>query len=75
MYEINVSYRGHHEFATAERSITDERKLKNLLLIFMDKFPKKFGWDISVHRIEHSGYGIALEDLVPAPTLEAWEKP
>lgn len=40
-YEINVAYKNHHYFATAERSILDEKSAKRLFNIFKQKFPEK----------------------------------
>lgn len=47
-YEINVSLNGVHFFATHKRSLTDKRKMQEVLEIFKQKFPDSEGYRISV---------------------------
>ena len=39
-YEINVARKGHHLFATNERSLTDRRSAKSLFQEIKSKFPE-----------------------------------
>lgn len=63
MYEINVSLNGQHFFATHERSIVNERKLKEVYKVFEEKFPKAEGYEISVTYWTRSGKEIDMEKL------------
>lgn len=63
-YEINVALDGHHLFATANRSITDEWKLRKTLKILVDKFPESEGYHISVTRLETCGYPINIDEIL-----------
>ena len=47
-YEINISLNGKHFFATAERSIRDENKLKEVYNVLKEKFPEEDGYKITV---------------------------
>lgn len=66
-YEINVTLNGYHLFATAQRSIQSEHKLREVLAIFMNKFPESEGYSISatywdcVGQILNIGQNIDLE--------------
>lgn len=51
-YEINVALHGNHFFATAERSIRDMIKLKQVYSSFKDKFPESEGFSIYVTKRE-----------------------
>lgn len=61
-YEINVALNGKHFFATAERSITNKWKLKEVYSVLRDKFPQKEGYDISVTFYETFGKSVNMED-------------
>ena len=50
-YEINVSLNGRHLFATAERSITDKSKLKQVLEVFKEKFPESEGYKLNEEKM------------------------
>ena len=63
MYEINVSLNGHHFFATHERSIVSEQKLKEVYKVFKEKFPEAEGYEISVTYWIKSGREINTEEL------------
>lgn len=63
MYEINVSLNGVHFFATHERSIVSERKLKEVYKVFKEKFPEAEGYEISVTYWTKSGREINMEKL------------
>jgi hypothetical protein len=60
-YEINVTLNGKHFFATAERSITNRWDLNNKLKIFVDKFPKEEGYEISVTKWEKVGVTVNID--------------
>lgn len=60
-YEINVTLNGKHLFATAERSITNKWKLKEVYDIIKNKFPKEEGYDISVSKYETTGKSVDVE--------------
>lgn len=60
-YEINVTLNGKHFFATAERSITNRWDLNNKLKIFIDKFPKEEGYEISVMKWEKVGITLNID--------------
>lgn len=55
-YEINVAKNGVHFFATDERSVTDEWKLKVVLKTIEEKFPASEGYTISVTKWERIGH-------------------
>lgn len=61
-YEINVALNGRHFFATAERSITDKQKLKDVYKVFKEKFPKEEGYEISVTYWKQYGEHINMEE-------------
>lgn len=60
-YEINVSLNGKHFFATHERSIADKWTLKEVYNVFVEKFPKEEGYEISVTLYETFGTHIDME--------------
>ena len=63
MYEINVSLNGNHFFATHERSIVSEQKLKEVYKVFKEKFPKEEGYELTVTYWTKSGKEIDVENL------------
>ena len=63
MYEINVSLNGEHFFATHERSIVSERKLKEVYKVLKEKFPKEDGYELSVTYWVKNGKEINMENL------------
>ena len=63
MYEINVSQHGQHFFATHERSIVSEHKLKEVYKVFKEKFPETEGYEISVTYWTKSGREINMGEL------------
>ena len=64
-YEINVSKNGKHFFATAKRSITDKDRLKVVHDIFVEKFPKSEGYELSIYYYEGNSIGIDPDNLLP----------
>lgn len=60
-YEINVALNGKHFFATAERSITNKWKLKEVYSTIKEKFPQEEGYDISVTLYETVGKSVDME--------------
>lgn len=61
-YEINVSLNGRHFFATAERSITDIHKAKEVYALFTKHFPEDEGYKITVTRWEKVGRPVNMEE-------------
>lgn len=61
-YEINISLKGQHFFATAERSIQSEEKLKKVYNILKEKFPKQEGYEITITRWEDRGHVIIMDE-------------
>lgn len=47
-YEINVSFRGRHLFATNERSATDKDKAQALFNIIRERFPAADGYKVEI---------------------------
>lgn len=62
-YEINVSLNGKHFFATAERSISGEWKLKEVYKVLKEKFPEEEGYKIDVTYWSKVGKYINTEEL------------
>lgn len=61
-YEVNISLNGKHFFATNERSITDEHKLKEVYGTLREKFPNEDGYNITVVKYETVGKHIDMGD-------------
>ena len=47
-YKINVSLNGIHYFATSDHSLNDEKKARDLLAVFLEKFPPSDGYRIEL---------------------------
>ena len=62
-YEINVSLNGQHFFATAERSVTGEWKLREVYKVFKEKFPEEEGYKIDVTLWNKAGKHIDVENM------------
>lgn len=60
-YEINIALNNRHFFATADRSITSEAKLKEVYNVFKEKFPESEGYTISVKKWETIGHFVNME--------------
>lgn len=58
-YEINVSLNGRHLFATAERSLTNERDARALYADFATRFPADQGFKISLTEWNKTGRDLA----------------
>ena len=54
-YEINIAKNGRHYFATASRSLTDERAAKAVWADLKKRFPEDEGFELSVSYRVHSG--------------------
>lgn len=54
-YEINVSLKGRHLFATAQRSLKTQAEADSLLGVFKVKFPEREGYKISMTYWEGKG--------------------
>jgi len=63
-YEINVSYKGVHFFATAERSITDECGLVIVLNEIVKRFPESDGYEVSAGMRQSTGLPIDVAETV-----------
>lgn len=63
-YEINIAKDGKHFFATAERSITTEKELKEALIVFQDKFPKEEGYEIIVFGHPQPSHILNIDDIL-----------
>lgn len=57
-YEINVAGPNGHIFATAERSIRSERKLKEVYDMLLHAFPPEDGYSLSVSHWQCSGHSV-----------------
>ena len=62
-YEINVSFLGHHFFATHERSIRDSDKLRVVVKRLREAFPLEEGFHISVSRFELRSTDMNMNDI------------
>ena len=62
-YEINVTYKNRHFFATAPRSIKDDKTLEIILELFKTKFPKKEGYDLILNKYPEKGQTTYKTDL------------
>lgn len=60
-YEINVSLKGRHFFATAKRSITDSHHLITVLQAFIKRFPISEGWKLGVNYYPECSTGVDVE--------------
>ena len=60
-YEINIALNKKHFFATADRSITSESKLKEVYSVLKEKFPESEGYTISVKKWETTGHFVNME--------------
>lgn len=63
-YEINVALNGIHFFATHERSLDSEEKLKRVLIIFKEKFPEAEGYNITVTYWKKIGEFITIDSIL-----------
>ena len=54
-YELNVSIKGRHLFATNERSLLTKGDTKTLYNLFLEKFPKSEGFGISITHYKNTG--------------------
>lgn len=55
-FEINVSLRGQHVFATAARSLTERTKAWALLADFQIRFPEDQGYKVTMRYYETVGH-------------------
>jgi hypothetical protein len=60
-YEINISRRGSHLFATAPRSVTDKDTFKDVMQVFKKKFPASEGYKIEAWRCTNSMESVAQD--------------
>lgn len=63
-YEINVSLKGEHLFATHERSITTTGELKRVCKIFKEKFPESEGYKLLVVECPTTQTRLTLEEII-----------
>lgn len=59
-YEINVSHKGRHLFATAERSAVDQNTARMLFNIFLLRFPASEGFEVTCTYWESCGHPIVF---------------
>lgn len=60
-YEINIAFEGRHFFATAPRSITNNKELLFIIGVFENKFPSADGYCISVSYHPAVSYGVIIK--------------
>jgi hypothetical protein len=60
-YEINISRRGSHLFATAPRSVTDRETFKEVMQVLKQKFPIAEGYKIEAWRCTNSMESVAQD--------------
>ena len=63
-YEINIARNRKHFFATDKRSITDRKKLMEVLFVLMEKFPEEEGYSFSVTCREDIGKHVDIKELI-----------
>ena len=61
-YEINVSFKGRHLFATAERSITSEEQMREMYNLFLKHFPESEGYNLDVTQWNKIGKPIIFKN-------------
>jgi len=70
-YKINVSQNGRHFFATADHSITDYTRLKEVLPAIARAFPEGEGFEVSVTRWECIGYNRDVQNILEEVEMDA----
>lgn len=74
-YEINVSKKGKHFFATDKRSITDPAQLKQTYTVFAEKFPESEGYTLTVTSHAVTGYTVdPMTGQRPRQTFDEMEQ-
>lgn len=63
-YDVNVSDREGHVFATAPRSVTSEHDLIKIVRLFKKKFPENQGYKISASYREETGTYVDLKKIM-----------
>ena len=63
-YEVNIAKNGRHFFATASRSITNDKDLKAVIECFKEKFPPSEDYSITVTKDPQVMYGISVESIL-----------
>ena len=69
-YDVNISLNGRHFFATADRSITDREKLRQVLPVLVRSFPRTSGYEISVTQRIETGHFINFDKATGVPAFE-----
>lgn len=64
MYEINVSFKGKHFFATHERSLTSPDAAKAVLMKLLEAFPAEEGYDVSLSMKQNSSRSMNVQDFL-----------
>lgn len=72
--EFNVSLNGKHFFATNERSCRNSEDAKKLSKIFLEKFPKSEGYQVSASLNPQKDYGIDLSKEIAKEVNNILEK-
>ncbi|MND22856.1 hypothetical protein D3C76_165590 [compost metagenome] len=74
-YEINVSYKGRHLFATDARSAVDENTARSLVNIITERFPAKDGFSVTCTHYRCGGTTIDFDAPQPQrKTLDELEQ-
>jgi hypothetical protein len=60
-YEVNVSLRGRHLFATHARSATNEAEARRVYAHLRAAFPSRDGYDVDITRWEETGRNVTEE--------------
>lgn len=60
-YEINVSFKGKHFFATAPRSLTYLREAEEAYRVLVAKFPESEGYKVTATHFISSGQHITFD--------------
>jgi hypothetical protein len=71
-YEINVSHKGRHLFATDTRSAVDENTARMLVNIIIERFPAKEGFEVSCTHWRCGGTSVTFD--VPKPVIKTLEE-
>ena len=66
-YEINVSYKGRHLFATDARSAVSEHEAQALFNIIKERFPDAGGFEVTVTHYRCGGTKIDFNAPAPKP--------
>ena len=63
-YEINVSQKGRHLFATSDHSLTSMSELDRVLPLIVERFPKEEGFSIGITHWQTQGESLGVADIL-----------